>query len=85
MKRTPKEASGEGWSFSEGDVEHRSKTAALNCPISLLTIAQLLWLVAANVLKLAVWILVSVACHFLTIMYAVLKIQGDSGHVTNVI
>lgn len=66
-------------------MEHLSKTPALNCPISLLTIAQLLWLAVANVLKLAVWILVSVAWHFLTIMYAVLKIQGDSGHVANVI
>lgn len=82
---SPKGASGEGQSFPEGDVEHLSKIPALSCSISLLTFAKLLWLVVANVLKLAVWILVSVACHFLTIIYAVLKIQGDTGHATNVI
>lgn len=35
-------------SFLEGNVEHLSKTPALNCPISLLTIAKLLWLIAAR-------------------------------------
>lgn len=82
---SPRGASGEGQNFPEGDLEHLSKIPALSCPISLLTFAKLLRLVVANVLKLAVWILVSVACHFLTIIYTVLKIQEDAGHVTNVI
>lgn len=53
---------GKGQSFPEGDVEQLGKTPALNCPISLFTIAKLLWLLTAG------WILIFVACHFLTTM-----------------
>lgn len=63
--------------FSWGEVEHLNKILALNC--LLLPTAKLLWFVVANVLKLAVWILVSEACHFLTIIHVILKIQGDAG------
>lgn len=80
----------EKWANGEtqsGEVVH----SALNCPVSLLTDTKLLLLVAVNFLNLlkpAVCIQTSsmqFSVTWLTVIYAVLKIQGDSKHAADVI